>query len=159
MQLQLPQLPQDFIGDIATFRLDIQVKSQFSYLLVYIFSEFSVFHFSLTSIKSIPDNSCTSSPCLNNSFVVLLYWICVNNTLKSLNGIGLRENFHFFTLVPFQRNSLVFKALPSNGRFTACMGAHFPVVDWIRQSGLAMCLCRFKGVRFPVAPFQIALLV
>ena len=61
---------------------------------------------------------------------------------------------HSFT----ERNNFVQNS-PKSGCFTACLGAHFPLVELDNTIWFSNVPGPFKGVSLPVAYFQIGMLV
>ena len=80
----------EFIGDVATFCLDIEVKLQS--FKSYLFSNFSMLHFSLSSVKSTW-KEWHLEPLSEQKCYYFTSSIRVSNTQKSLNGFWLKEFF------------------------------------------------------------------
>lgn len=98
-------------------------------------------------------------------FLLLCYQIfstfLINVFLKTLSLLAKRLALYesWFVWEEDQFRSSVFEALPRTGFFTACMGAYFSVVQLDSAIQFGNVPGPFKGIRVPLALFQIGSLV
>ena len=87
------------------------------------------------------------------------FWLNVFLKTLSLLAKHLALYESWFVWEEDQFRSSVFEALPRTGFFTACMGAYFSVVQLDSAIQFGNVPGPFKGIRVPLALFQIGSLV